>query len=477
MKKAFVAILSICFVISNAFIVGAINQHGTTFEKKYEYNTSTYYDDYYDLLIVTPDEFKEGFNLLKTHKDSKGLSTKIIGLNDIYDSVYFPVEGRDNAEQIKYFIKNAKENWDITYVMLVGGKEKMPVRYSYCTNLMRNIGLSKSTFISDLYYADLFDENGSFCSWDSNNNNTFGEIGDTGLIDNVDLYPDVYVGRLLCSDLTEVERIVNKIIDYENNVFGESWLNNMVLCGGDTHPSVIDELMMMLIVYSSFNTRCSFAFEGQYICEEISKMMDDYTFKKCYTSGILRQNTKLLNVNNINDAINQGSKFSLFSGHGMHFSYATHPPFSSNIYFPFSSGYTVDDINNLDNEDKLTISIFNCCLCANFDDVEDPIAWQFVNHENGGSIGSIGCTMVSWMMSTTYAPNTYNGFLTMEFLRSHNEGTDILGELWGDSITGYLDDEKAMSSTISLVNWIHYICLEEWILLGDPSLKIGGYEQ
>ena len=64
----------------------------------------------------------------------------------------------------------------------------------------------------------------------------------------------------------------------------------------------------------------------------------------------------------------------------------------------------------------------------------------------------------------------------MEIFRSYREGTDILGELWGNSISGYLDDENAMLSYMPSLKWIHYVCLEEWILFGDPSLKIGGYE-
>ena len=124
---------------------------------------------------------------------------------------------------------------------------------------------------------------------------------------------------------------------------------------------------------------------------------------------------------------------------------------------------------------KLPITIFNCCQCANFDEVSNPIAWKFINNEYGGSIGSLACTTYSWGSPTTYTPKTYNGFLTMEIFRSYNNGIDTLGELWANSISKYLDDEQAMLSYMPILNWIHYVCLEEWILFGDPSLKIGGY--
>ena len=68
---------------------------------------------------------------LVAHKNSHGIQTKLVTLNDIHDGTYFPAEGRDIQEKIKYFIKNAKETWNITYVMLVGNFAQVPVRYSY----------------------------------------------------------------------------------------------------------------------------------------------------------------------------------------------------------------------------------------------------------------------------------------------------------------------------------------------------------
>jgi len=238
-------------------------------------------NEQYDFLIISPDEFIINFIPLKQHKESKEIQTKIIGLQEIYDDLYFPLEGRDEAEQIKYFIKKAKDNWNIKYVMLVGGKDIMPVRFSHAPS---NFPTDEDKFISDLYFADIYDENGSFCSWDSNNNNIFGEIGEESLIDTVDLYPDVYLGRILCSESNEVNIVVNKIIEYENNVYGESWLDNIVLCGGDTHPSIIDEIMYKFILLSAYDNKYKFALEGEYICEEISKIMDEDNAIKCYVS-------------------------------------------------------------------------------------------------------------------------------------------------------------------------------------------------
>ena len=51
-------------------------------------------------------------------------------------------------------------------------------------------------FVSDLYYADIYNGTGGFSSWDSNTNNIFGEYHWEGQTDAVDLHPDVYLTRL-----------------------------------------------------------------------------------------------------------------------------------------------------------------------------------------------------------------------------------------------------------------------------------------
>ena len=144
----------------------------------------------YDFIIISSENFSAELERLKEHKEQYEIKTKIITLKEIYTSVYFSVQGRDDAEKIKYFIKDAIETWGINYVMLVGGKEEMPVRF------VENIfGRHYNLFISDLYFADIYDKNNSFCSWDSNQNNVFGEVNDSILIDTVNLYPDICIRK------------------------------------------------------------------------------------------------------------------------------------------------------------------------------------------------------------------------------------------------------------------------------------------
>ena len=55
------------------------------------------------------------------------------------------MQGRDVAERIKYFIKNSLDTWNIKYVLLIGGIDKLPIRETW---------LGELVVPTDLYYAD-----------------------------------------------------------------------------------------------------------------------------------------------------------------------------------------------------------------------------------------------------------------------------------------------------------------------------------
>ncbi|MGC9308991.1 MAG: C25 family cysteine peptidase, partial [Thermoplasmatota archaeon] len=151
---------------------------------------------------------------------------------------------------------DAIESYGIKYVMLVGGLKSqfwakprdnanigaqawyVPVRY---TNQWDDpaFPLEEETIhdpgvISDLYYADVYREGGAFASWDPSGDGVFAAWNKPGVENdtNLDLYPDVAVGRLACRSTREVETVVNKIIAYERDGTGE-WFNRMTVVSGD----------------------------------------------------------------------------------------------------------------------------------------------------------------------------------------------------------------------------------------------------
>ena len=60
--------------------------------------------------------------------------------------------------------------------------------------------------------------------------------GETAQDTNIDLIPDVAVGRLPCRSEQEVKIMVQKIITYETTIFNQPWFNTMLVAAGDTYP-------------------------------------------------------------------------------------------------------------------------------------------------------------------------------------------------------------------------------------------------
>jgi len=207
----------------------------------------------YDLVIIAPSKFANILERLAGHKNSFGVDTILKTTEEIYDEY----SGIDKPEQIKYFIKDAVEQWGIKYVLLVGGLKSLiwarprddanqgskdwyvPVRYTNCFDNPEH-PLSSSSIhdpgvISDLYYADIYKEGGVFEDWDPNGDGILAAWGRPGVKNDtgIDFYPDINVGRLACRNRREVKTMVDKIIKYEESPADPSWFKKMIVVSGD----------------------------------------------------------------------------------------------------------------------------------------------------------------------------------------------------------------------------------------------------
>ena len=264
----------------------------------------------YDLLIIAPSSFTDELQPLIDHKNVIGMPATIAALENIYEES----PGRDNAEQIKYFIKHAIETWEIKYVLLVGGRKPslineewlLPVRYSHIED---NVETPEKRYISDLYYADIYDSYGNFSGWDTNENNVFSEwLSNKTADDIIDLYPDVYVGRLPCRNTFEVKIMVRKIIRYEQEPCDNSWFKKIVVAGGDTY---------------TFNDY----YEGEVANQQALDYMHDYEHVKLWTSDESLQSWR-----DVVKTINKGCGFLFFAGHGSPAAWGTHPPYDNSTW-------------------------------------------------------------------------------------------------------------------------------------------------
>jgi len=423
-------------------------------------------NSYYELLIITPNKFVPILKNLEMHKEKVGISTKLVTLKEVYKQMFW--QGRDEAEKIKYFIKSAIENWGISYVLLVGDFRIMPIRY--CYNADVNSGYNEPRFISELYYADIYDSNGNFSNWDTNNNGVFGEwMGDVAEDYNIDLYPDVYVGRIACRTKLEVRTMVDKIIKYESNTFGKNWFKNIVVIAGDTYPE-----------YQNPNWTGN---EGEENTVRVLENMTDFLPIKLWASDGSYTGTR-----SVLRAINKGCGFLYLDGHANPYNWGTHPPNSEK----FIDGLSVLSMSRLKNGYKMPVCVVGGCHNLQFDVnikklLDDPWyyftwipecwGWKLTRKIGGGSIATIGCTGLGMTKEDKDSFSGAGDFLEPTFFYEYGtNNTHILGECWGNAITNYLN--KYPIDWYTPAAWDFAIdakTVQQWALLGDPSLQIGGY--
>ncbi|MEM4259073.1 MAG: C25 family cysteine peptidase [Candidatus Thermoplasmatota archaeon] len=65
------------------------------------------FKEIYDLIIIAPQRFERKLQRLVDHKITMGISARVVTTEEIYTTF----EGRDHAEQIKYFIRYALEGY------------------------------------------------------------------------------------------------------------------------------------------------------------------------------------------------------------------------------------------------------------------------------------------------------------------------------------------------------------------------------
>ncbi|MEM0492768.1 MAG: C25 family cysteine peptidase, partial [Candidatus Thermoplasmatota archaeon] len=436
----------------------------------------------YDLLVISPAIFISTLKPLIQHKEEIGIKTKNITLQRIYKEID---QGRDNAEKIKYYIKHAIEEWGIRYVLLVGGRRyqsyswHLPVRYSHVVPYDIQ-EYNEISFLSDLYYADIYNYEGTFSSWDTNMNGVFSEWTNNTR-DEIDLYPDVYLGRLACNNKNDLRIIVNKIINYEKQKANDSWFKRMVMIAGDSYD---DE---------------SHYIEGELATDEAYKYMSSFTPVRVWASE------QDINRDTVKAAVDPGCGFIYICGHGNPANWNTHYPPNGTIW---CTGFGNKDIRSLRNNDKLPIIIVGGCHNAQFDttminlivgilkhrlkyfSTKQPYgefwhrewvprcwAWQFMINSKGGGIATIANTGLGTHGSDDVDHNrvpdyleVLDGWLEINFFRLYGEGNmDILGQIHGDTLSSYLNIFLGNNDPMDVK------MVQQWVLLGDPSLKIGGY--
>ena len=115
-------------------------------------------------------------------------------------------------------------------------------------------------------------------------------------------------------------------------------------------------------------------------------------------------------------------------------------------------------------------------------------SWYLVKLPETGSIATIGNTGLGWGWEGEFCTvGAGDGWITSEFFRQYgdnygDENFETLGQVYVQTQTNYVNTFKEFTLPESWwfpdMGWdsIDQQAIEQWALLGDPSLKIGGYE-
>lgn len=231
-----------------------------------------------DYLIITHEDFLTPAQALANYRQSQGLRTMVVNVQDIYDQFGYGIVGKD---PIHAFLSYVYQNWAApapSYVVLMGDGHYNPKGYNPA-----EYGAWRESFIPPyLAYADpALGETAA-----DNRYVTFDGEGD--------MLPDMMLGRMAVMTADQANAFVNKIMAYEQN------------------PSTIDWQTPVLAVADNSDYGGNFPAISQFLLS--SSLPDEYQAQRVYL-GITHADMADAKTAVI-DAINSGKFLVNYIGHG-----------------------------------------------------------------------------------------------------------------------------------------------------------------
>ena len=236
------------------------------------------------------------------------------------------------------------------------------------------------------------------------------------------------------------------------------------------------------------------------------------------SNSVFTSNGKWYDQSDVIEEFSKGYGLAFFSGHGSPGWWGDHYPgipgnrrygqvaglvvTQVSPYFPYLR-FPLYPMKKLTNNDKLPVvsvggchnSMFSISLIPAFLNffinnymhtygvpVPECWGWYMVKLPNTGAIATMGNTGYGWGSEGDVCTiGTGDGWINTEFFRQYGEEDQhILGTAYIQAISEYITHHK----TFELEYWRHDYgwdgidekTVQQWQLLGDPSLKIGGYD-
>lgn len=164
---------------------------------------------FYEYCIITRDSLKKSFERLVAWRKQNGLNAGVVCVEDILNNPYIVGDTvsniNDNAGKLRQYLQYAYDSGTTKYVLFGGNAQILPIRYGTgndnCWTYEEN---NDYKIPSDFYFCELNS------NWNTDNDKYYGEPSD-----NLNYGGQLYVGRILCTNSTEIENYTNKLLRYE----------------------------------------------------------------------------------------------------------------------------------------------------------------------------------------------------------------------------------------------------------------------
>ncbi len=343
-------------------------------------------------LLIVADDFYETSKELVDFYAEKNIHCHRVKISDIYNQFNFGIK---SPFAIRNFLKQALQHWTKfpKWALLIGDANlDNPEKDLIPTVMYQTFKWGGSA--SDYWYA---------------------------LLDGDDNIPDIHLGRWACGSIPELETMIQKRINYENEQPAGPWRDRHLYIAGK---------------------------------ENIFKTQTDYITKNLNKTPIIIDRI-LINPSNVASRffggtdtlitrINQGLKLINFVGHG------------GGAVWADRSLFRLEDLYKLRNGNKLPFISSLTCFTADFA-AQQSLGESITERFNSGAIGLWGSSGVGWII---------NDFLLGKELFKNIDAKDLsVGEIIDIAKINYLSQSHQY-------NYLKNSMIFQYNLLGDPAVRL-----
>src|SRR5262245_11083797 len=362
-----------------------------------------------DFLIVTSSDLANEFERLARWKTAHGLVTEVVTMQSILAA---HPQGVDDAERLRTYLQECRARKGTRWVLLGGDVEVVPTRHVRMD--LSGFGLGIFSIASDRYFACLDG------TWNADGDTFFGEPED-----DVDLVPELFVGRAPVVDAATARLFVSKTLQYERGTPAASTQEALLLAAGG------------LVDFS-------------YVAESLTSILSGAgaSVTRLYENHDAWPGSLPLSRASALDEFGRGPDFVVQGGRG-----------SSEVLATVESGdpatyITIPDVSALQNGPQLS-NFFLVGASTNDIDVPVSIGEALLRAPRGGAVSVLGPSNLVFTSSANLAVQRF-------VERLYGEGGFTVGEAAA----------MMFPEPLPPVTSLHALAVLGYLLLGDPTLRL-----